>query len=434
MNNDDSNKSYPAPCQGAGYSKTSPNNPIKQKLRMESIRELYKIGIGPSSSHTMGPRKAAEVFLQQHPDAASYRVTLFGSLAATGRGHLTDKAVEGVFGTKNLTLVWKPEIELPRHPNGLRIEAFDAQNKLLKGNDVYSIGGGALLSEEGSAAPRTVDCLASMEQILKHSEESGESFWEYVAAIEGEDLWDDLADIWQAMKGSLDRGLQDEGVLPGGLGLARRAYSFYRKATLYDQEFKQNILLNAYALAVSEENAAGGEIVTAPTCGASGVLPAVLRYVGETLNCDQIHILRALATAGLVGNLVKHNASISGAEVGCQGEVGTACAMAAAAATQLYGGSVRQIEYAAEMGMEHHLGLTCDPVKGLVQIPCIERNAHAALRALGCCRFALASDGSHIISFDEIVAVMKETGQALPSLYRETAAGGIAQVYRLRKK
>ncbi len=381
----------------------------------------------------MGPRKAAEDFLQQNPDAYSYTVTLFGSLAATGRGHLTDKTVEDVFGSKKLTLIWKPEIELPLHPNGLRIEAFDTQSNLLKANNIYSIGGGTLLYEDGNVSPKTIDCLPSMEQILKHCEKSGESFWEYVAEVEGKDLWDYLAIIWQAMKKSIDRGLQAEGILPSSLGLARRAHSFYRKATLYDQEFKQNILLNAYALAVSEENAAGGEIVTSPTCGASGVLPAVLHYINESLRCKEVHILRALATAGLVGNLVKHNASISGAEVGCQGEVGTACAMAAAAATQLYGGSVRQIEYAAEMGLEHHLGLTCDPVNGLVQIPCIERNAHAASRALGCCRFALASDGVHIISFDEIVKVMKETGQALPSLYRETAEGGIAQVYRLRK-
>jgi L-serine dehydratase len=401
---------------------------------MESIRELYRIGNGPSSSHTMGPRKAASRFLQQQPDAATYRVTLFGSLAATGHGHLTDKVLEDAFSERELTLVWKPEEELPLHPNALRFEAFDNQGEVLKSWDVYSVGGGALLDEESDSTLLTVDCPSSMDEMLAHCEASGESFWEYMVGVEGEEIWSFLDEIWHAMSTAMERGLRAEGVLPGGLALARKAHSFYRKASLYGEEFKQISLLSAYALAVSEENAAGSVIVTAPTCGASGILPAVLRHINESLNCDRVNILRALATAGLIGNLVKHNASISGAEVGCQGEVGTACAMAAAAATQLFGGSVRQIEYAAEMGLEHHLGLTCDPVKGLVQIPCIERNAHAASRALSCCNFALLSDGAHKISFDEIVAVMKETGQALPSLYRETAGGGIAQVYRQREK
>lgn len=401
---------------------------------MESIRELYRIGTGPSSSHTMGPRNAAGKFLRRVPDAARYRVTLFGSLAATGRGHLTDQALEESFGARPLQLVWKPEVERPEHPNAMLFEALDETGKLLNSWEVYSVGGGALQEKGGSLSLQTIDSLSTMDQILAHCLESGESFWEYVEACEGQEIWDFLAEIWQTMSASLDRGLNTEGVLHGGLGLARKAQSMYRKASLYGPEFKQNGLLCAYAHAVSEENAAGGLIVTAPTCGACGVLPAVLRHLDETLNCGRDNLLRALATAGLVGNLVKHNASISGAEVGCQGEVGTACAMAAAAATQLYGGSVRQIEYAAEMGLEHHLGLTCDPVKGLVQIPCIERNAHAAARALSCCQFALLSDGVHKISFTEIVTVMKETGQALPSLYRETAGGGIAQAYRQRQK
>lgn len=401
---------------------------------MESITELYRIGTGPSSSHTMGPRKAAEKFLEQMPDAANYQVSLFGSLAATGLGHLTDKALEEVFGDRTLQLTWLPEVEKDAHPNAMLFEAFDEAGNLLNCWEVYSVGGGVLQEKGGSMSFKTINSLETMDQILAHCLESGESFWEYVEGCEDEGFFDFLADIWQVMGDSLERGLNTEGVLHGGLGLARKAQSIYRKASIYGPEFKQNGLLCAYAHAVSEENAAGGVIVTAPTCGACGVLPAVLRHVDETLNCDRDNILRGLATAGLVGNLVKHNASISGAEVGCQGEVGTACAMAAAAATQLYGGSVRQIEYAAEMGLEHHLGLTCDPVKGLVQIPCIERNAHAAARAMSCCQFALLSDGVHKISFTEIVAVMKETGQALPSLYRETAGGGIAQAYRQRKK
>ena len=249
---------------------------------------------------------------------------------------------------------------------------------------------------------------------------------------QGEEIYPFLDKVWRTMSASIARGLDHVGVLPGGLGVGRKAQAFKRKASLYGPDFKRNGLLWAYALAVSEENAAGGVIVTAPTCGASGVLPAVLRYLMESLECSTEDILRALATAGLIGNLVKHNASISGAEVGCQGEIGTACAMAAAAATQLHGGTIRQVEYAAEMGLEHHLGLTCDPVNGLVQIPCIERNAHAATRALSCCHFALLSGEDHKITFDEITRVMMKTGQALPSLYRETAGGGIAQAYRER--
>ena len=401
---------------------------------MESLRELFRIGTGPSSSHSMGPCRAAEIFLRQQPDAPCYRVTLFGSLAATGKGHLTDKALENTFGERELNLVWRPEEELPLHPNALRFEALSSSGELLKSWEVYSVGGGALKGVGVSAASLPIAYLPTMDRILAHCSATGESFWEYVEACEGQEIWDFLAEVWQAMSCSLERGLSREGVLPGGLGLARRAQSFFRKASRYGPEFKQQGLLFSYAHAVAEENASGGVVVTAPTCGAAGVLPAVLRCLNESLNCDTNDILHALATAGLVGNLVKHNASISGAEVGCQGEIGTACAMAAAAATQLYGGSSHQIEYAAEMGIEHHLGLTCDPVKGLVQIPCIERNAHAAARALNCCNFALLSDGGHKISFSEIVTVMKETGQDLPSLYRETAGGGMAQAYRQRKK
>ena len=382
----------------------------------------------------MGPGRAAERFLSWIPDAASYRVTLFGSLAATGRGHQTDKVLETLFRNRVMTLLWMPEEELPCHPNGLLFEALDKQGVLIRRWEVYSIGGGALYDPTSRDAVLEINGLETMDQLLERCEKSGESFWEIQANLEGKEIWSFLDKVWFSMGDALKRGLGAEGVLPGGLGLARKARSYYRKAALYGQEFKQNSLLAAYALAVSEENAAGGEIVTAPTCGASGVLPAVLRHLNETLKCDRKEILRALATAGLIGNLVKHNASISGAEVGCQGEIGTACAMAAAAATQLFGGSVRQIEYAAEMGLEHHLGLTCDPVQGLVQIPCIERNAHAATRAMSCCHFALLSDGGHKISFDEIVAVMKETGQALPSIYRETAGGGIAQAYRQRQR
>jgi L-serine dehydratase len=399
---------------------------------LKSLRELYRIGTGPSSSHTMAPRKAAEQFLQRHPGAATFRVTLFGSLAATGRGHLTDKVLGEAFQPRACEIVWAPQTELPLHPNGMLFEALTDDGRLLESWEVYSIGGGALLEAGKTSAAAEVYSLNSMDAILQRSTATGETCWEYVVDCEGAEIYPFLHEVWEVMSASIVRGLNHVGVLPGGLGLGRKAQAFYRKASLYGPDFKLNGLLWAYALAVSEENASAGVIVTAPTCGASGVLPAVLRYLHESLGCSTEEILRALATAGLIGNLVKHNASISGAEVGCQGEVGTACAMAAAAATQLHGGTVQQIEYAAEMGLEHHLGLTCDPVSGLVQIPCIERNAHAATRALSCCHFALLSGGEHKITFDEITRVMKETGQALPSLYRETAGGGIAHAYRQR--
>ena len=400
---------------------------------MESIRELFRIGTGPSSSHTMAPRKAAEIFLQKAPQAVRFRVTLYGSLAATGRGHLTDQALLDVFHPHPLDVAWKPDEELPLHPNGMYFEAFSATGELIAGWRVYSVGGGALKDESGEKPARAVYTLTTLESVLERCRKTGESLWEYVLDCEGDGIDIFLGEVWDVMCESIEHGLNRVGTLPGGLGVGRKAHSFYRKASLYGPHLKHNAQVWAYALAVSEENASGGVIVTAPTCGASGVLPAVLRTLDEELGCGREDLLRALATAGLIGNLVKYNASISGAEVGCQGEVGTACAMAAAAATQLHGGTGRQIEYAAEMGLEHHLGLTCDPVNGLVQIPCIERNAHAATRAFNCCYFALLAGGEHKITFDEITMVMKETGQALPLLYRETARGGIAEAYRNRK-
>ena len=399
---------------------------------MRSIKDIFRIGPGPSSSHTMAPRKAAAMFLQSQPDAVSYRVTLYSSLAATGRGHLTDKALAEVFIQHKFDLVWKPDESLPDHPNGMRFEALGNDGQVQERWDVYSLGGGALSDKEAILEMSNHYELTHLTEILSECEASGEALWEFVLRHEGENLWPHLESAWVAMEASIERGLRAEGELPGGLGLNRRAQAFFSKASQLPSNFKDNVLRFAYAHAVSEENAAGSCIVTAPTCGACGVLPSVLRFLKESINCQRSDILRALATAGLVGALVRENASISGAEVGCQGEIGTACAMAAAAATQLYGGSLRQIEYAAEMGIEHHLGLTCDPVQGLVQIPCIERNAHAATRAISCSQFSLLTDGSHKISFDEIVAVMNETGHALPSIYRETAKGGIAEVYRQR--
>jgi L-serine dehydratase len=379
----------------------------------------------------MGPKKAAELFLKEAPDSVVYRVTLFGSLAATGRGHLTDKTLEQVFKGRKLRIDWQPDKFLPEHPNGMRFEAINSDGVTSFGREVFSIGGGAI---KGLGDDEEESCdiyqLNSMAEIIDYCEKSGESFWSYVKNTEGEGIEDFLESIWETMSQCIEAGLSKDGSLPGGLGLSRKARSFFQKSSLYGSHFQRDGHLCAYAHAVAEENACGGTIVTAPTCGSSGVLPAVLRHLKETLDSDQNDIIRALGVAGLVGNLVKHNASISGAEVGCQGGVGTACGMAAAADVKLHGGSLQQIEYAAEMGLAHHLGLTCDPVMGLVQIPCIERNAHAASRALSCSHFALLTDGRHKIPFDIIVSVMKETGQALPLLYRETSRAGIAKAYQ----
>ncbi|MDE6109345.1 MAG: L-serine ammonia-lyase [Muribaculaceae bacterium] len=399
---------------------------------MESIKQLYKIGRGPSSSHTMGPRKAAQRFLATPGGEAPARceVTLYGSLAATGRGHLTDVAVLDVMQPVAPTqILWAPETVLPFHTNGITFRAFREDGSLAAERTYYSIGGGDIVEEGETRTPgESIYPLTKIADILRWCEESGRSYWEYVDAHEDPDIWDYLRRVWHVMKSAVERGIEAEGVLPGGLGVRRKAVSYYVHAAGYNQSLRSRGLIYAYALAVSEENAAGGEIVTAPTCGSCGVIPAVLYHLHNSKGFSEQRILRALATAGLFGNVVKHNASVSGAEVGCQGEVGVACAMAAAAASQLFGGTPAQIEYSAEMGLEHHLGLTCDPVCGLVQIPCIERNAYAAARALDANLYAAYSDGRHSVTFDRIVEVMKQTGHDIPSLYKETARGGLAVI------
>lgn len=396
---------------------------------MDSIRELFRIGRGPSSSHTMGPSKAAAQFRQRFPNVNAFRVHLFGSLALTGRGHLTDAAILDAFHPLPVEILWKPAIELSFHPNGMWFDALQDDGSLLERWEVFSVGGGALRESNQLYLTKPVYDLTSMNEILQYCIDSGKTFWEYVEEREGQEIWGYLDEIWTVMQSAIERGLEAEGVLPGGLAVPRKASSFERQVSSKITTFYSEGHLPAYALAVAEENASSGVVVTAPTCGSCGILPAILRHVKENANSRPQAILRALATAGLVGNLIKHNASISGAEVGCQGEVGAACAMAAAAAAQLLGGSPRQVEYAASMGLEHHLGLTCDPVNGLVQIPCIERNVFAATRAINCARYACYTDGSHQISFDQVVQVMKETGHALPSLYRETSTGGLATIY-----
>lgn len=399
---------------------------------MKTLKELYRIGIGPSSSHTMGPRKAAEIYLNKHPEAAAFEVTLYGSLGATGKGHMTDVAILDVLRTKtpDVKIIWEPKTFLPFHPNGMKYCAIDANGNRSDEWTVFSVGGGAL-AEEGTNTIETPDVydMDSMTDILLWCEKTGRSYWEYVEECEGPEIWDYLHEVWKVMKAAVERGLDNEGVLPGPLNLRRKASAYFIKASGYQANLRSRGLVFSYALAVSEENASGGVIVTAPTCGSCGVLPAVLYHLQKTREFSEMRILRALATAGLVGNVVKTKASISGAEVGCQGEVGVACAMAAAAANQLFGGSPAQIEYSAEMGLEHHLGMTCDPVCGLVQIPCIERNAYAAARALDSNIYATFTDGTHRVSFDKVVEVMKETGHDLPSLYKETSEGGLAKDY-----
>ena len=402
---------------------------------MKTLKELFKIGKGPSSSHTMGPQKAAKIFLENNRGASSFEVTLYGSLAATGKGHMTDIAIiEVLEPIAPVRIIWKPDVFLPFHPNGMKFKSLTNDEKPINEWTVYSIGGGALSEGKGDDdmfnSPEVYE-MNSMTEIMKWCERTGRNYWEYVQLCEDSSLWDYLEVVWIKMKEAVERGLKREGRLPGPLNLPRKAPTYYVKASGYKQSLQTRGLVYAYALAVSEENASGGTIVTAPTCGACGVLPAVLYHISKSHEFTDKQILHALATAGLVGNIVKKNASISGADVGCQGEVGVACAMASAASCQLFGGSPSQIEYAAEMGLEHHLGMTCDPICGLVQIPCIERNAFAATRALDSNLYAAFSDGSHRVSFDRVVEVMKRTGHDIPSLYKETSEGGLAEGFNM---
>ncbi len=394
---------------------------------MESIREIFRIGVGPSSSHTMGPKRAAEEYRRLWPLAERFRVTLYGSLAATGRGHLTDTAIASALAPAQVDFCWREEVTLPLHPNALDFEVVADDGEATHRQRVYSVGGGAIRGDEPPPVPAQAYPFSSMAEVLEWTFREGKEMWELVTQVEGKETFAYLEQVWQAMKRSVARGLEAEGVLPGVLRLRRKASSYYARARSTSGFMQQIGLSFAYALAVAEENAAGGEIVTAPTCGSCGVLPAVLTLLEQTYPNAEVKVLRALATAGLVGNLVKTNASISGAAVGCQGEIGTACAMSAAAAVALLGGTPQQIEYAAEMGLEHHLGLTCDPVEGLVQIPCIERNAMAAERALDAAAFSLLSDGRHRIPFDAVVSAMAETGRDLQTDYRETSRGGLAR-------
>jgi len=395
---------------------------------MRSIRELFKVGFGPSSSHTIGPSRAAKTFLDKHPEASAFRVTLYSSLAATGRGHHTDLAIEKTMEGRNVEIVWKDNDSLPLHPNGMLFEAMDENQQVIDKWEVYSVGGGDLDDGGKYLTPgKGIYPVKNMEEVLKWCHDNGRHMWELVEMVEGKEIWDFLREVWRVMENTIEKGLENEGVLPGPLHVSRKAASYYTKAKTTTGVLKDKGMIFALALATSEENASGGELVTAPTCGASGVLPAVMYFNKKNMDQSEARILRALAIAALIGNITKTNGSISGAEVGCQGEIGTACAMSAGAAAYLIGGSPPQVEYAAEMGFEHYLGLTCDPIQGYVQIPCIERNAMAADTARECAVYAFFSDGAHKISFDQVVQTMVETGKDLQAAYRETGWGGLAR-------
>ena len=401
---------------------------------MHSISYMYKIGVGPSSSHTMGPKRAAEKFLALHSGVSSYKVTLYGSLAATGKGHMTDKAIIDVLSPVAPTEIeWRSDVFLPFHPNAMTFHAYNANGLEIGSRTYYSVGGGDILEEgqQVSARPEVYE-LSNITEIKEWCRNSGRSFWEYVDVHEGNTIWEYLREVWQVMKESVQRGIEAEGVLPGGLGVSRKAVSYYVKALGYTGSLKSRGLVYAYALAVSEENAGGGKIVTAPTCGSCGVLPAVLYYIKDKRNLSDMDIAHALGVAGIFGELAKRNASVSGAECGCQAEIGVACAMAAAALGQVFGYSIKKIEYAAEVALEHHLGLTCDPICGLVQIPCIERNAVAAMRALNSANLAYFLADTRRISYDIVVKTMYETGVNMNRGYRETSEGGLARLYSRR--
>ena len=401
---------------------------------MKSIREIYKIGKGPSSSHTMGPERAAKLFKEQYPQADSFRVVLYGSLSKTGVGHGTDRVIRQVLSPVPTEIEFSKVKLEDSHPNTLDLFAYQAGKEL--GNlRVESVGGGDIRLPGAKVRP-------GEEVYIEHSFAEIADFckWryihklsEYVELNEGPEIWDFLMEVWQTMKNAIAEGLEAEGVLPGGLNVQRKAkFLLSQEPTEKVPALLEFQRIAAYAYAVAEQNADNGTIVTAPTCGACGVLPAVLKYAQDTKGFTDEEILRGLATAAVIGNLTKTNASISGAECGCQAEIGTACSMAAAALAELYGQDLDQVEYAAEVAMEHHLGLTCDPICGLVQIPCIERNAVAAMRAMNACNLSYFLTGSRNISYDMVCRAMHETGINLNHRFRETSEGGLAKIYARR--
>ena len=404
---------------------------------MQSLKELYKIGRGPSSSHTMGPERAAKIMKSRWPDADKFIVTLFGSLALTGKGHNTDTVLKKTFEPTPCEVVFDAKTPCPVHPNTLEISAVRG-DEVINTTCFYSVGGGTIKiagePDANTGIDNAVYPLSTYSDIAEYCGKNNIRLWEYVEKCEGGEIFDYLDGIWEQMKASIREGLTTTGVLPGCLGTQRRAQQLYNQRHIDESaQTKENRLVCSYAFAVSEQNAAGGVIVTAPTCGSCGVVPSVLYYMQTTRGYTDEQILKALAAGGLIGNIIKTNASISGAECGCQAEIGSACSMAAAALAELFEMGLGQIDYAAEVAMEHHLGLTCDPIAGLVQIPCIERNAVAAMRAINALSLANFLADSHKISFDLVVKTMYNTGRDLLNSYRETSSGGLAKYYPVDK-
>lgn len=398
-----------------------------ESKKMESLTELYRIGRGPSSSHTMGPEKACRIFKRHNPSADRFKAILYGSLSKTGIGHGTDKVIKVTFDPIPCDVIFdNTATELP-HPNTMDLFAYSGEQEIGMIR-VLSVGGGKIeILGHKNVDPPKIYSLSSFTEISDYCKENHLKLWQYVEEIEGVGIRDYLFKIWNQMKTSIHIGLSTEGVLPGGLEVKRKAKHLYAQQHIDESaQTKENREVSAYAFAVSEQNADGELIVTAPTCGSAGVMPAVLYYQQMKRGYSDLEIIRALETGGLIGNLVKTNASISGSECGCQAEIGTACAMASAALGELFSLEIDKIEYAAEIAIEHHLGLTCDPICGLVQIPCIERNAVAAMRAINAVSLASFLSDSRKISVDEVIDVMRMTGKDIPGRYRETSEGGLA--------
>ncbi len=409
-------------------SEESQSKKLTREKGMSSLRELYKIGRGPSSSHTIGPERACLRFKSENP-ADSYKAILYGSLSKTGKGHGTDYVIEQTFLPKVCEVEFDFDTECTVHPNTMDLIAISGGEVIAK-QRFYSVGGGSIVAEgEKLAKSQMIYPLDTFKDIAEYCREHNMRIWEYAFIIEGEGFYAHMENIWKAMKDSIEAGLCDEGILPGGLGVHKKAkqlFNTYKEDE--NRETREDRLVCAFAFAVGEQNAGGQRIVTAPTCGAAGVLPAVMLYHQQKKNASDDDIIKALTTAGVIGNLIKHNASISGAECGCQAEVGSACSMGAAALAELYGMDIDKIEYAAEIALEHHLGLTCDPICGLVQIPCIERNAVAAMRAINATNLANLLFDTRKISFDKVVIAMKETGDDMSPAYKETSEAGLAKI------
>lgn len=401
---------------------------------MESLKELFKVGVGPSSSHTLGPRRAAFKIQEMYPQATHYEVFLHGSLALTGKGHLTDYIIEEALGKENVTIHFKVDA-LEKHPNGMIFKVYQ-EDACLDTITVYSVGGGSIVFDgDKQAQPIDVYPHNTMHEIMEYIEQNGISLYDYVLEFEEEGFEKYLYRMLEVMFQSVEAGLSSEGIIPGRLQLKRVAKSMFQHAINTRRESeRERLLISSYAYAVSEENACGHTMVTAPTCGASGVLPAVLYFSYKQLQLTKVELIKALAVAGIFGNVIKKNATVSGADGGCQAEIGSACSMAAAAYGWILELNNSLIEYAAEMGLEHNLGLTCDPVGGYVQIPCIERNGFGALRAIDAAMYAkqLGYLRKNKVSFDAVVRVMKETGKDLNSAYKETSLGGLAKEFGLK--